>query len=85
VSAVPCRLTVAEALKLTRGELIDRLYEESDRWKARPPRTDAQHAAYAEFTRCLHLIDMSRVIASAMDHVNGVPNGYLEQRPEVGP
>lgn len=78
----PARLTYAQAVQMTRGELISRLYEESQRWQARPPRGEAGRAAYAEYTRCLRLIDPHQVVSDALAWVKGGPHGsYHKSRP----
>jgi hypothetical protein len=75
------RITAAEAAQMTRGQLVDRLYEESERWQQRPPRSDADRAAYAEFTAALHMIDPGAGLDAAKDTLEGRPNNYWETRP----
>ena len=79
----PRPLTEAEALTLTRGEILDRLVAESDWWTAHPVKTDADRQAYATFSRILHSsIDPAAAIQDAMDHVQGQGAGsYWETRP----
>lgn len=73
------RLTYAEAAVMPRRDVVDRVYAEMQRWNTRPPRTDAQRAAYGELTRIMHdMLDPAAGIQAAMDLLAGRPNDYWD-------
>jgi hypothetical protein len=82
VKPVPARgyLTDEAARAMTRRVLSDRLYDEMQKWKARPPRTDAQRAAYDLTVRIMHAyIDPLAGVHSALVLVrDGRRDGYWD-------
>lgn len=74
-------LTDREARQLTYSDLIDRLTIDSEHWTARRPRTEAQHAAYREFTHILHYIDPLDPLKATSDLIAGRPNDYFKRTP----
>lgn len=87
----PPRLTLTAARTLTCGELLNRVEAEGDRWNTRPPRTDPERAAYAEFSRILHAyLSPADALQAARDTLEGRPSAYWETRiadlpePEAG-
>jgi hypothetical protein len=66
---------------MRRCDLVDRLYAEAERWAARPPRSDADRAAYAVYVECLRLVDVGAVLDATRDLLDGRPDDYLKRRP----
>ena len=76
------RLTDAEARQLTRAELLDRVEAEQRYWQRKSTRTDADVAAWREFSRILQTyIDPGAGLQAAMDTLNGKRSDYWETRP----
>jgi hypothetical protein len=79
------RLTEAEAAAMTRSEIVDRVYEEMQAWKRRPPRTDAQRAAYDEMMRIMRAyVDPGAGLDAVRDVLKGRPNDYWETVASAG-
>jgi hypothetical protein len=82
----PRTLTEAEALTMTRTEIVDRVHDAMASWRAQPPRDDAERAAYDEMMRVFHAsVDLHIGLSATADLLAGRPNDYWDQRPGGSP
>lgn len=78
----PKFLTEEEAATLTRAEIVDRLYAQSEWWKAHPPKTVADRELYAVHVRIMYAsIDLGKGMDAVKDYLEGRPNDYWESKP----